>query len=260
MTILDKIIAEKKLEVEDNKNLISIKQLEKRKGFLRTPLSLKEALTRQGSSGIIAEFKRKSPSKGIINNKASVEEVTTGYMQANAAGLSILTDRPFFGGSPIDVIAARELNSIPILRKDFIVDEYQIIEAKSMGADVILLIAAVLEKDEIKKLTRCAKSLGLEIFFEVHTRQELDMVIDELDMVGINNRNLKDFKVDLEHSLKLAEALPNQFVKVSESGIDSVDTIKMLKNNGFQGFLIGENFMKTENPGEACKEFINQLI
>lgn len=259
MTILDKIIAEKKLEVEDNKNLISIKQLEKRKGFLRTTLSLKEALTRQGSSGIIAEFKRKSPSKGIINNKASVEEVTTGYMNANAAGLSILTDRPFFGGSPIDVIAARELNSIPILRKDFIVDEYQIIEAKAMGADVILLIAAALEEDEIKKLARCAKSLGLEILFEVHTREELDMVIDEVDMVGINNRNLKDFKVDLEHSLKLAEALPNQFVKVSESGIDSVDTIKMLKSHGFQGFLIGENFMKTENPGEACREFINQL-
>ncbi len=259
MTILDKIIAEKYLEVEDNKNLISIKQLEKRKGFLRTPISLKEALTRQGSSGIIAEFKRKSPSKGIINNKASVEEVTTGYMNANAAGLSILTDRPFFGGSPIDVIAARELNSIPILRKDFIVDEYQIIEAKAMGTDVILLIAAALEEDEIKKLARCAKSLGLEILFEVHTRQELDMVIDEVDMVGINNRNLKDFKVDLEHSLKLAEALPNQFVKVSESGIDSVDTIKMLKSHGFQGFLIGENFMKTDNPGEACKEFIDQL-
>jgi indole-3-glycerol phosphate synthase len=260
MTILDKIIAEKYLEVEDNKNLISIKQLEKRKGFLQTPLSLKEALIKQGSSGIIAEFKRKSPSKGIINNKSSVEEVTTGYMNANAAGLSILTDRPFFGGSPIDVIAARELNSIPILRKDFIVDEYQIIEAKAMGADVILLIAAALEEDEIKKLARCAKSLGLEILFEVHTRQELDMVIDEVDMVGINNRNLKDFKVDLEHSLKLAEALPNQFVKVSESGIDSVDTIKMLRSHGFQGFLIGENFMKTDNPGEACKEFINQLI
>lgn len=259
MTILDKIIAEKYLEVEENKNLVSTRQLEKRKGFLRTPLSLKEALTRQGSSGIIAEFKRKSPSKGIINNMVSVEEVTTGYMNANAAGLSILTDRPFFGGSPIDVIAAREFNSIPILRKDFIVDEYQIIEAKAMGADVILLIAAALEEDEIKKLARCAKSLHLEILFEVHTRQELDMVIDEVDMVGINNRNLKDFKVDLEHSLKLAEALPNQFVKVSESGIDSVDTIKMLKNNGFQGFLIGENFMKTENPGEACKEFINQL-
>lgn len=259
MTILDKIIAEKYLEVEDNKNLVSTRQLEKRKGFLRTPISLKEALTRQGSSGIIAEFKRKSPSKGIINNKASVEEVTTGYMNANAAGLSILTDRPFFGGSPIDVIAARELNSIPILRKDFIVDEYQIIEAKAMGADVILLIAAALEEDEIKKMARCAKSLGLEILFEVHTRQELDMVIDEVDMVGINNRNLKDFKVDLEHSLKLAEALPNQFVKVSESGIDSVDTIKMLKSHGFQGFLIGENFMKTDNPGEACKEFINQL-
>lgn len=259
MTILDKIIAEKYIEVEENKNLISIRQLEKRKGFLRTPISLKEALTRQGSSGIIAEFKRKSPSKGIINNNASVEEVTKGYMNADAAGLSILTDRPFFGGSPIDVIAARELNSIPILRKDFIVDEYQIIEAKAMGADVILLIAAALEEDEIKKLARCAKSLQLEILFEVHTREELDMVIDEVDMVGINNRNLKDFKVDLEHSLKLAEALPNQFVKVSESGIDSVDTIKMLKSHGFQGFLIGENFMKTDNPGEVCREFINQL-
>jgi indole-3-glycerol phosphate synthase len=259
MTILDKIIAEKYLEVEENKKLISIKQLEKRKGFLRIPLSLRDSITQKGSSGIIAEFKRKSPSKGIINNSASIEEVSEGYMNAGAAGISILTDRPFFGGTQVDLMAAREINSIPILRKDFIIDEYQIIEAKAMGADAILLIAAALEQDEIIALARCAKSLGLEILFEIHTRQELDMVIDEIDLVGINNRNLKDFKVDLEHSLKLAEALPSQFVKVSESGIDSTFTINMLKNHGFEGFLIGETFMKTENPGEACRKFIEAM-
>jgi indole-3-glycerol phosphate synthase len=258
MTILDKIIAEKYKEVEDIKHLISTRQLEKKKGFLRTPFSLKESLTKHGSSGIIAEFKRKSPSKGIINNTVSVEEVTTGYFDAGVAGLSILTDRNFFGGSPIDIISARDIN-LPILRKDFIVDEYQVIEAKAMGADVILLIAACLEKTTIQNLARCAKSLGLEILLELHAHEELEKIVDEVDMVGVNNRNLKDFKVDLQHSISLAKQLPDKFIKVSESGIDSIDTIKLLKKEGFQGFLIGENFMKTDNPGDACREFIKNL-
>jgi len=241
MTILDTIIIEKRKEVNSTKNLISIKQLENRERFKRETLSLKKSL------------------KGIINNTAKVEDVTKDYARAGASGLSILTDRKFFGGSPIDVIAAREINSIPILRKEFIIDEYQIIEAKAMGADAILLIAACLDISTIKTLARCAKSIGLEILFEIHAQEELEKIIDEIDMIGVNNRNLKDFKVDLQHSIELAMQLPNSFIKVSESGIDNVDTIKMLKKEGFQGFLIGENFMKTADPGNACEEFIKQL-
>lgn len=260
MTILDKIIAEKYKEVEAQKAIMPVSKLEKAELFGRKTLSLTESLTKPGSSGIIAEFKRKSPSKGIINDKVKVEEVTNGYAHAGVAGLSVLTDRPFFGGASVDLIAARQVNRIPILRKDFMVDEYQIIEAKAMGADVILLIAAALDLEQIKKLAKCAKSLGLEILFEIHAREELDKIVDEIDMVGVNNRNLKDFKVDIEHSLKLAQELPDKFVKVSESGIDKVDTINYLKKNGFKGFLIGENFMKQPDPGKACKEFIKELM
>ncbi|MDP4210147.1 MAG: indole-3-glycerol phosphate synthase TrpC [Bacteroidota bacterium] len=260
MTILDKIIAEKYNEVKVQKAIVSISELEKKDAFKRTCISLKESLTHPGSSGIIAEFKRKSPSKGFINSNVAVEDVTSGYAKAGAAGLSVLTDRQFFGGSLVDLVAARGVNSIPILRKDFMVDEYQIIEAKAMGADVILLIAASLDLPLIKRLASCAKSLGLEILFEIHAQEELEKIVDEVDMVGVNNRNLKDFHVDLEHSLKLAAQLPDKFVKVSESGIDNPDTIKYLRSFGFKGFLIGENFMKQPNPGYACGEFIKQMI
>lgn len=259
MTILDKIITEKYREVESQKSLVSVSALERKPNFKRSVVSLKEALIKPESSGIIAEFKRKSPSKGIINNQVRVEDVTTEYAHAGAAGLSILTDRPFFGGSLVDLIAARELNQIPVLRKDFIVDEYQIIEAKAMGADVVLLIAAALDKETIKRLAVCAKLLGLEILFEIHDEEELEKLVDEADMVGVNNRNLKDFIVDIDHSLLLAKQLPDKFVKVSESGIDNPDTIKHLKDHGFQGFLIGENFMKQPDPGKACEEFIRLL-
>jgi len=259
MTILDTIIAEKYKEVAAQKAIMPVFKLERTEIFSRKPISLKESLTKSGSSGIIAEFKRKSPSKGVINDKVKVEDVTSGYTHAGAAGLSVLTDRQFFGGSLVDLIAARHVNRTPILRKDFMVDEYQIIEAKASGADVILLIAAALNPEQIKKLAQCAKSLELEILFEIHTREELDKIVDEVDMVGVNNRNLKDFKVDIEHSLKLASELPEKFIKVSESGIDNPATIKYLKNNGFKGFLIGENFMKQSDPGKACSEFIDQL-
>jgi indole-3-glycerol phosphate synthase len=259
MTILDNIIAEKYKEVEAQKTIMPIARLEKNEVFGRKTISLKELLARPGSSGIIAEFKRKSPSKGIINDRVKVEDVISGYAKAGAAGLSVLTDRSFFGGSLVDLMAARHVARIPILRKDFMVDEYQVVEAKAMGADVILLIAAALELEQIKKLAKCAKSLGLEILFEIHDREELDKIVDEVDMVGVNNRNLKDFKVDIEHSLDLARELPDKFVKVSESGIDNPETIKYLISNGFKGFLIGENFMKQYDPGKACEEFITQL-
>lgn len=259
MNILEKIVAEKYLEVDAQKRLVPVARLEKKDAFKRTVFSLKEALLRKDASGIIAEFKRRSPSKGIINDNVKVEEVTVAYAAAGVSGLSILTDRPFFGGALIDLIAARDVNSIPILRKDFMVDEYQIIEAKAMGADVILLIAAILDTSQIKNLAGCAKNLGLEILFEVHTLEELEKLCDEVDMVGVNNRNLKDFKVDIEHSLNLAKQIPDRFVKVSESGLDNPETVKYFREHGFKGFLIGENFMKQEFPGMACETFIQQL-
>lgn len=259
MNILDKIIAHKYKEVEAQKKLVPQSKLEQNEVFKREAYSLKERLFVDGSTGIIAEFKRKSPSKGVINNNVVVEEVTQGYARAGAAGVSVLTDRKFFGGSLVDLIAARQANRIPILRKDFMVDEYQIVEAKAMGADVILLIAAALSKEQIKQLATCAKTVGLEILFEVHAREELDKLVDEVDMVGVNNRNLIDFKVNIAQSLALAADLPDKFVKVSESGIDNPDVIKYLKKHGFKGFLIGENFMKQKDPGKACAEFISEL-
>lgn len=259
MTILDHIIASKHKEVAEIKNLISVNQLEKKKGFQRTPISLKNSLLQKNSSGIIAEFKRKSPSKGIINNLSSVEDVTKAYSEAGAAGISILTDSQYFGGFSSDILSSRELIPVPVLRKEFIIDEYQIVEAKSIGADVILLIAACLDKQTINKFTTCALSLGLEVLLEIHTEEELEKINDKINLIGINNRNLKTFKVDLEHSIHLSTLIPESYVKISESGIEQTETINMLKSKGFKGFLIGEIFMKTTDPGTSCKEFIQKL-
>jgi indole-3-glycerol phosphate synthase len=222
-------------------------------------VSLKNALLKAESSGIIAEFKRKSPSKGIINKDANVEFVTTGYVRAGAAALSVLTDNIYFGGSNNDLLKAREMNVCPILRKEFIIDEYQIYEAKSIGADVILLIAAYLEKQDIMRLASVAKSLQLEVLLELHDESEVEKISSEVDLVGINNRNLKNFNVDIEQSLKLASRIPDNYVKIAESGISSPDEVKNFRKAGFKGFLMGERFMKTENPEKACEEFIKQL-
>ena len=202
-------------------------------------------MLKPGQSGIIAEFKRRSPSKGIINENASVEGVTEGYIQAGASALSILTDWKFFGGSNDDLTKARKINFSPILRKDFIVDEYQILEAKSIGADAILLIAACLTKIEIEKFAAFTKSLELEVLLELHDEDELKMISNE---------------VDLEISKKMAGKIPSSFTKIAESGIDSPEKIKDLKNYGFKGFLIGEHFMKTSQPEKTCEEFIKQLM
>jgi len=257
MTILDKIIAYKRQEILDNQNIKSIQELEKSIYFNVPTKSLKKAI--HTKSGIIAEFKRKSPSKGIINDFSKVAEVILGYEKAGVSGLSILTDTHFFGGTTQDVLDARKVNSQPILRKDFIVSEYQIIEAKAMGADVILLIASVLTKEEIKHFTGFAHNLGLEVLFEVHTQEELEKYIPEINLVGINNRNLKTFEVDFENSIKLSKQLPSNTIKVAESGISDFKNIIELKKHGFEGFLIGENFMKTKNPELACTEFIQNL-
>lgn len=260
MTILDKIIADKKSEVALKKKLIPVSQLENSVLFDGRTTSLSKNL-RNNPIGIIAEHKRRSPSKQVISQAFSVEDVVTGYQNAGASGISVLTDGKYFGGSLDDLVLAKASVTIPLLRKEFIIDEYQILEAKAHGADVILLIAACLTRNEIKYLSEFAQSLGLEILLEVHDREELEKsIMPSLDMIGVNNRNLKTFEVSLEYSKDLAQHIPDEFVKVSESGIISTEAITELQQFGYQGFLIGEHFMKTENPGKAAKELINVLI
>ena len=261
MTILDKIIAFKKTEIAKIKAEVHIKKLVESPNFGREVFSLKKSLLEVGSTGIIAEFKRQSPSKGIINDTATIADVTNGYLDANVAAQSILTDTSFFGGSMADLMEARVINQQkPILRKDFIVDGFQIVEAKAIGADVILLIAACLTSEELKNYGNLATDIGLEVLYEVHTQEDLDK-INDLDnkIIGINNRNLNTFEVDLENSIKLSNQIPDSSIKISESGISDPKIIMGLKEYGFQGFLIGETFMKQENPGEACLEFISQI-
>jgi indole-3-glycerol phosphate synthase len=261
MNILDKIVLRKREEVALSKTQVSIKELEAAAHFNRTPYSFKSFLLDKDRSGIIAEFKRKSPSKGIINDRATVEEVTTAYAEAGASALSVLTDSDFFGGHLDDIIKARAINTIPILRKDFVIDEYQLFEAKAMGADVILLIAAILSPEEIFNLTSRAKSMGLNVLLEVHNLAELQRSIClGLDAIGVNNRNLGDFTVNIQTSFDLVDQIPDEFMKISESAISDTETIKRLKSVGFHGFLIGENFMKTDNPGAAMQGFVSQLI
>jgi len=259
MNILDKIVADKRKEVDLKKSLITQSQLESSVMMERTSISLAEVL-RKSNSGIIAEHKRRSPSKSVINQSLSVQDVAKGYADAGVCGMSVLTDGKYFGGSLDDLVLARASTNIPILRKEFIIDEYQIVEAKAYGADVILLIAAILSKEEIKTLSELAQGLGLDVLLEVHNEEELEKsLMPSLDMLGVNNRNLKSFEVDLEISKSLSKKIPDDFVKVSESGISSVEAIRELKEFDYQGFLIGENFMKTDDPGKNAAEFINRL-
>lgn len=260
MNILDRIIKHKEKEVAEAKAQHSVKALEQRVNFPLPVVSLKEWVQRADKTGIIAEFKRRSPSKGIINANATVEQTTTGYAEAGASALSVLTDREFFGGSDEDLMAARKVNTCPILRKDFTIDEYQVVEAKSIGADAILLIAAVMEPKRSKALADFAHSLGLEVLLEVHDEDELKKHINSgADLIGVNNRNLKTFDVSIDTSKRLSELIPKEVVSVSESGISTPEAIVELRKYGFKGFLIGENFMKAENPGEAAKLFMKEL-
>lgn len=259
MTILEKIIAHKRTEVAKRKELYPIALLEQSIYYQTPVVSMKKYLTRPDKSGIIAEFKRKSPSKGAINAYAKVEQVSIGYMQSGASALSILTDQEFFGGKNSDLTEARKFNFCPILRKDFIIDEYQIAEARSIGADTILLIAACLEKDEVKNLSAYAQSLGLEVLLEIHAEEELDKLCDTLDVVGVNNRNLKDFSVSIQTSLELSKKIPGDFIKISESGISNAASIVELKQAGFQGFLIGEYFMQSSTPQQVCMNLVEEV-
>jgi indole-3-glycerol phosphate synthase len=259
MNILEKIIAQKRIEVAQRKAEVSVSDLEKGPFFKSEAYSLKAFLLDKTKTGIIAEYKRKSPSKGIINDKASVEEVTTAYATFGASGISVLTDSEFFGGSLADLQKAAIINKVPLLRKDFMIDEYQLLEAKAYGASVILLIAANLSVAEVKSLAGAAKKLGLEVLLEIHNEQELEHICDEVDLVGVNNRNLKTFEVSLETSVQLSNQIPSGKLKISESGIHKVEDIYYLQQYGFKGFLIGENFMKQEVPGEAFKTFTEEL-
>ncbi len=259
MNILDQIIASKKKEVALKKSVVSIAQLENSDLFNKKTNSLSKSII-NSTSGIIAEHKRRSPSKATINNSFAVEDVVKGYENAGASGISVLTDMQYFGGSLEDLLLARTSVQIPLLRKEFIVDEYQLLEAKAFGADAILLIAAVLTKEEIKQLSEFAQSLALEVLLEVHNQEELDKSsMPSLDLIGVNNRNLKTFEVSLQNSIDLINHIPNDFVKISESGITTTNDIKLLRSYGFQGFLIGESFMKTDNPGKSLAQFINEL-
>ena len=259
MDILTKIVNDKRIEVNLRKQLIPIKQLEQSILFERKTVSLAEKL-KNSTTGIIAEHKRRSPSKQVINHDLNVFDVAKGYQDAGVCGMSVLTDGKYFGGSLDDLLTARASCNLPLLRKEFIIDPYQIIEAKAYGADVILLIAAILTRAEIKIFSELAKSLNLDVLLEVHNQDELHKsIMPSIDMLGVNNRNLKTFEVSLDTSKQLSNLIPDDFVKVSESGISNIEAIKTLKPFGYKGFLIGENFMKTDNAGLSAKQFIKTL-
>lgn len=253
--ILSEIIANKRFEVDLQKQTIAIDQLLEGIEGIPAARSMRQALI-NSDSGIIAEFKRRSPSKGWIKQEAQAEKIIPAYINAGASALSILTDEKFFGGGLKDIRTARPLANIPILRKDFIIDEYQLYQAKIVGADAVLLIAAALQPEQCHALAEKAHELGLEVLLEIHSADELPYIYNGIDMVGVNNRNLGTFFTDIENSFRLADQLPQDSVLVSESGISDPQVVKRLREAGFRGFLIGETFMKTPKPGETLQEFV----
>ena len=259
MKILDKIVEDKKIEINKLLSNSSISKLENSHLFSRKCISLKESI-KNNNSGIICEFKRRSPSNQNINYISSLSDVVSGYEEAGAAGLSILTNKKYFDGDPQDIIDIRDISNLPILRKEFIISEYQVIEAKSIGSDAILLIASILSEEEIIGYSSLAKSIGLEVLLEIHSEDELYKISgDDIDIVGVNNRNLDTLEIDLNNSVELYGKIPSKFIKISESGISEVESILKLKEVGYNGFLIGEKFMKTNNPMESAYDFIKKI-
>ena len=261
--ILQEIVAHKRIELQQQKAIIppatlyaNVEQLLADNPQPRR--SMRESLA-ASASGIIAEFKRKSPSKGWIKEEGKPDVIPASYSENGASAVSILTDEKYFGGILRYVRIARPTVSCPILRKDFIVDEYQLYQAKMVGADAVLLIAADLTQEECSTLAKKAHELGLETLLEVHSEPELEYVRENIDMVGVNNRNLGTFHTDVANSYRLASLLPKDYVLVSESGISNPQTVRELREAGFRGFLIGETFMKTPNPGKALADFIAQV-
>ena len=254
MSILKNIVIDLKKELKLKKSIIPVSEYEKMSLFARNTISMSDSI-KNNNFGIIAEFKRRSPSKNEINNKLSVHEVCRNYQIFGASGLSILTNLKYFGGSLEDLALARSACTLPILRKDFIIDEYQIYEAKAFGADTILLISSILTRDEIANLSKKAKELNLEVLLEVHNNEELkEGLVEHVDIIGVNNRNLKSFKTDIQISEKLFNQIPDKFLKISESGLNNDNSIKKLKKIGYQGFLIGEKFMVSSDPGKELKK------
>jgi len=257
--ILDRIIASKRIEVANHKKVQTIDTMMRQiVDCGKHTTSFKEAIA-NSKTGIVAEFKRRSPSRDWIFKDAKVEDVIPLYSKNGASAISVLTDYDFFGGNLDDLDYAATLTSTPLLRKDFVIDEYQLYEAKLYGASAILLIAAALTKDETKRLAKKANELGLDILLEIHNEKELDHINEKIDVVGVNNRDLTTFITNIQVSFDLADKIPDDFVKISESGIPQPQTVTDLRQAGYKGFLMGENFMKTENPGQALKDFIDQL-
>lgn len=259
MDILERIVKVQQADLQRKKQSFPEYYWEAAPLFNRPAKSLKAALA-ESETGIIAEFKRRSPSKPSINFQAKVNEVASGYENAGVSGMSVLTNGPFFGGSLEDLIQARASCNLPIIRKEFIIDPYQITVAKAHGADVILLIAACLEPSRLQMLAKKTKSLGMDVLLEVHNEAELQAnIIPEVDLIGVNNRNLKTFEVDVNTSLELLKQIPADYLPVSESGLSDPATVQMLRDAGFKGFLMGEHFMRTEDPAQSASAFIDQL-
>lgn len=263
MDILEEIVAYKRTEVEHQKQQLPpallYRQVEDIIASGKAPLRSMKGSLAASQSGIIAEFKRKSPSKGWIKEEGKAEVIPESYSKNGASAISILTDEKYFGGQPEFVATARPHVQCPILRKDFIVDEYQLYHARAIGADAVLLIAADLSQEECGRLASKAHELGLETLLEVHSESELDHVSGHIDMVGVNNRHLGTFHTDVQTSYALAEKLPKDILLVSESGISSPATVRELRQAGYRGFLIGETFMKTPNPGDALRQFVEEV-
>jgi len=259
MNALEKIVLEKRIQVQADKISVPVEILEQSGYYKRECFSLKEFLLREDKSGIIAEIKKHSPVLGAINPGVNVEKLAGGYEQAGASALSVLTDKKFFGGCNADLIITREKVSCPILRKEFVVDEYQVIEGKSIGADAILLIASILSKEEIEKFTDLAHRLGMEVLLELHTERELEKVYEAVDVIGVNNRNLETMQIDIATSRSMAKLIPAGYIKISESGIEDPGMVIEIMQLGFNGVLIGSNFMKHPEPEIACAKFIQKI-
>ena len=260
MKILEKIISKKREELLTAKEITSVSSLEQLAAFSRDTVSLVDRFKKGEVPGVIAEFKRGSPSTGLVREELSAVGTVLGYEKGGAFAASVLTDQGFFWGSLNDLSEVREATSLPLLRKDFMIDPYQIYEAKAHGADLILLIAAALTTEKMRELGGVAHELGLEVLCEVHSKEELDTVtFDAIDLIGVNNRNLKDFSVSIKTSLELAKSLPSDKIWVSESGLSSKDEVLKLWESGYQGFLIGGSFMKEGDPGTNCSNFIQGI-
>ncbi len=257
--ILNEIITHKKREVARQIEEHPLSMLKQRLSTESVPFySLKTALEKS-STGIIAEFKRRSPSKGWINRSAEATTVVQAYELAGAAALSVLTDEPYFGGTLTDLRAATKSVSIPVMRKEFIVDEYQIYDAKLSGASAILLIAAAITKEESKRFTELAGELHLEVLLELHDERETEYITEHNRLIGINNRNLGSFVTDIQKSFRMIDLLPREALLISESGISDPQVVRELRDAGYRGFLIGENFMKSDDPGESLGAFLKDI-